>query len=278
LGSNSRWPTSFVNSDAQSGSREWNSAAYHRLSTPQVSWGKRVLSRLQLRGDERVLDAGCGTGRLTADLLEALPRGRVVGVDLSQNMLRSAREHLVQFGARVSLLACDLLHLPFQRAFDGIVSTAAFHWVLDHDQLFAGLRCALISGGWLEAQCGGGPNLVRLRERANALAATPKFACFFSGFHEPWLFEDAAAVAGTLRRAGFTEVETSVEPAPTVLDSAAQYEEFVRNIILHRHLENIPSRDLQAEFVATLTEQAATDDPAFSLDYWRLNLRGRSPL
>jgi len=262
----------------QSSSREWNSAVYHRLSAPQVSWGKRVLSRLRLRGDERVLDAGCGTGRLTFDLLEALPRGRVVGVDLSQNMLHSAHAHLLQFGARVNLLACDLLHLPFQRVFDGIVSTAAFHWVLDHDQLFTGLRRALIPGGWLEAQCGGGPNLVRLRERANALAATPKFARFFSAFREPWLYQDAAAAADALRRAGFTEVETSVEPAPTVLDSAAQYDEFVRNIILRLHLENIPSRDLRSEFIATLTERAATDNPAFSLDYWRLNLRGRTPL
>ena len=123
-----------------SSAREWNSAVYHRLSGPQVSWGKKVLSRLQLRGDEVVLDAGCGTGRLTAELLAALPRGRVVGVDLSQNMLGSAREHLAQFGTRVSLVACDLLHLPFDRGFDGVVSTAAFHWVLDHDQLFANLR------------------------------------------------------------------------------------------------------------------------------------------
>src|SRR5712672_3289987 len=98
--------------------REWNSSEYHRLSGPQVSWGKKVLSRLRLRGDEVVLDAGCGTGRLTADLLEVLPRGRVVGIDLSQNMLRSAREHLLaQFGSRVSLVVADLLDLPFIHAF-----------------------------------------------------------------------------------------------------------------------------------------------------------------
>src|SRR5450755_1511487 len=103
-------PHNAVRDQQQPCSREWNSAAYHRLSGPQVSWGKKVLARLRLRGDEVVLDAGCGTGRLTADLLESLPRGRVVGVDQSQNMLRSAREHLSpQFGSRVSLLACDLL-------------------------------------------------------------------------------------------------------------------------------------------------------------------------
>lgn len=250
---------------------------YHRLSGPQVSWGKKVLSRLQLRGDEVVLDAGCGTGRLTAELLDALPHGCVVGVDLSQNMLRFAREHLAsQFGTQVSLVACDFLHLPFISAFDVIVSTAAFHWVLDHDRLFTNLKQALIPGGWLEAQCGGGPNIVRLRERANALAATPRFAEFFSGFREPWLFEDAEGAAATLLRAGFVEVETSVEAALTVLEDAEHYREFVRNIILRRHLENLPTEELRSHFMERLTKQAAADDPPFCLDYWRLNLRGRA--
>lgn len=262
--------------DPQPSSREWNSAAYHRLSSPQVSWGKKVLARLRLRGDETVLDAGCGSGRLTADLLEALPRGHVVGVDLSQNMLRSAREHLAQFGARASLLACDLLHLPFEHAFDGIVSTAAFHWVLDHDRLFSNLRRALVPGGWLEAQCGGGPNLVALRNRANALAATEKFARFFAGFREPWLYQDAVGASEALQHAGFVGVETSVEPAPTLLDNAEQYNEFVHNVILRRHLENIPTEADRVEFMARLTQMAAADDPPFSLDYWRLNLRGRA--
>ena len=264
----------------QSQSREWNSSVYHRLSGPQVSWGKKVLSRLRLRGDEVVLDAGCGTGRLTAELLEVLPAGHVIGVDISQNMLQSAREHLLaQFGSRVSLglVAADLLDLPFRHAFDGIVSTAAFHWVLDHDRLFLGLRQALIPGGWIEAQCGRGPNLVSLRTRADGLAATAGFARFFAGFHEPWLYQDAKGAAGTLLRAGFVDVETSIEPAPTVLGDAQEYSEFVRNIILRRHLEQLPTEDLREEFMRNLTAQAAMDQPPFSLDYWRLNLRGRVP-
>ncbi len=257
--------------------RAWNSAVYHRLSAPQVSWGKKVLSRLRLRGDEVVLDAGCGTGRLTADLLEALPEGYVVGVDLSQSMLRTAREHLApQFRHRLSLVVCDFLRLPFEHAFDVIVSTAAFHWVLDHDQLFANLHNALLPGGWLEAQCGGGPVLARLRARADALAAAPQFAAHFFGFHEPWLFEDAEGAASTLKRAGFVEVEMSLESAPTLLEDADHYSEFIRNIIFRRHLENLPTEELRADFIESLTQQVAADDPPFLLDYWRLNLRGRA--
>jgi trans-aconitate 2-methyltransferase len=261
--------------DEQGPCREWNSSVYHRLSEPQVSWGRKVLSRLRLRGDERVLDAGCGTGRLTAELIEALPRGRVVAVDLSQNMLNAARQHLLaDFGGRLSLVAADLVHLPFKHAFDGIVSTAAFHWVLDHDQLFLGLRRTLRSGGWLHAQCGGSANLARLRQRVAELAQTPRYSPYLAQFEEPWFYADAAQAADILRRAGFVNVDTSLEGAPTVLESAQRYEEFVSNIILRTHLRQIPSKELRSKFVAELAEQAATDDPPYSLDYWRLNLSG----
>jgi trans-aconitate 2-methyltransferase len=148
--------------------------------------------------------------------------------------------------------------------------------VIDHDQLFRNLRDVLVPGGRLEAQCGGGPNVARLRARANALATTPTFARYFAGFREPWLYEDAHDAAQRLRNAGFVDVETSVEAAPTVLDDAAHYSEFVRNIVLRRHFENIPAAEERDQFMAILTQQAAQDDPPFVLDYWRLNLRGRA--
>ena len=174
--------------------REWNSTEYHRLSQPQVSWGKKVLGRLQLRGDELVLDAGAGTGRLTAELLQVLPRGRVVALDVSQNMARSAREFLQpQFGERVQVVAADLLDLPFSAAFHGIVSTAAFHWVLDHGRLFRGLFQSLRPGGWLQAQCGGDKNVARLTGRMDLLAASPKYAPFLGNFPSPWLYQTPEA-------------------------------------------------------------------------------------
>lgn len=183
------------------------------------------------------------------------------------------RQHLRRdLGKRLSLVEADLLHLPFEQAFDGIVSTAAFHWVLDHDQLFASLRRALRPGGWLHAQCGGGANLARLRQRVAELAQTSRYAPYLARFAEPWFYANADQAAEVLRRAGFVNVETSVEPAPTILDSAQQYEEFVSNIVLHTHLRQIPSEDLRSKFVAELTEQAAADVPPYSLDYWRLNL------
>jgi trans-aconitate 2-methyltransferase len=258
--------------------REWNASEYHRLSQPQVSWGKKVLSRLHLRGDELLLDAGCGTGRLTADLLQALPNGGVVALDISQNMSRSAREYLnPQFGVRAQVVTADLLHLPFAAAFDGIVSTAAFHWVLDHDCLFRGLYQVLRPRGWLQAQCGGGRNLARLRERMAALAKATKFAPFLASFPSPWLYQDAEGAAGTLQRAGFIEVQTNLEAASTILDDRRHYTEFVKTVIVRTHLERLPDTNVREQYVSALADQAALDDPPFLLDYWRLNLSARKP-
>ncbi|HEX3354371.1 MAG TPA: methyltransferase domain-containing protein [Terriglobales bacterium] len=258
--------------------REWNSSEYHRLSQPQVSWGKKVLSRLQLRGDEFVLDAGAGTGRLTADLLQALPRGRVVALDVSQNMSRTAREYLrPQFGGRVQMVTADLLNLPFRAAFDGIVSTAAFHWVLDHDRLFRGLLETLRPGGWLHAQCGGGENLARLGIRMADLAASAKYSPFLRDFPSPWLYQNAEDAAESLRRAGFVDVKTSLEAAPTLFDDRSHYSQFVKAVIVRTHLERLPGEKLREQYVSDLADQAEKDDPPFLLDYWRLNLSARKP-
>jgi trans-aconitate 2-methyltransferase len=259
-------------------SREWNAALYHQISAPQVSWGKKVLSRILLRSDETVLDAGCGTGRLTRDLLEALPRGRVVALDLSQNMLEAARAYLEpEFAGRVEFLCCDVLHLPVNQAFDGIFSTASFHWVRDHPRLFAGLFRVLRPGGWLCAQCGGARNLDRLLGRVQSLMDSPPYAQCFIGYESPWEYSDTDTAAQRLRTAGFEDVETSLEEAPTKFPNAEQFEQFVRSVILRNHLERLPAPELQSQFLAELTRQAASDDPPFLLDYWRLNLRGRRP-
>ena len=110
--------------------REWNATSYHRVSNPQFAWGMAVLARLVLRGDERVIDAGCGSGRLTSELLARLPRGRVVAVDRSRNMLEQARATLAPFGSRVRFVEVALPPIPVAGWADVVFSTATFHWVL----------------------------------------------------------------------------------------------------------------------------------------------------
>ena len=261
-----------------SASREWNSSAYHRLSQPQFGWGRKLLERIAVRGDETVLDIGCGTGRLTAELLERLPHGRVIAVDLSRNMLEKARDHLLpRFGGRVAFIEADMQALPFEQIADGVFSAAAFHWAPDHDRLFQGLFRALKPGGWIEAQCGGGPNLERIRHRVKAIIARPEFAPHFAAWANPWEYADPETTTGRMRRAGFVAVKTWLESSPAHLSGAEDFKEYLATVTLHRHLERLPTPELRDRFLSELAERAAEDDPPFVMDYWRLNITGKKP-
>lgn len=254
-------------------SADWNARSYHAVSDPQFAWGTRVLDTLALAGDELVMDAGCGTGRLTALLIARVPRGHVVAVDRSAAMVRVARETIGRDGSRATVALADVSRLPFRAAFDVVFSTATFHWVLDHDALFTGLHAALRPGGRLHAQCGGDRNLHRIHERADALRATPAFATFFHGWSDPWEFATAETTRARLERAGFVGVQTSVEEAPVVFGDAAAFAAFVTTVVLRPYLARLTDERLRNAFVDHIVELAAADAPQFELDYWRLNIR-----
>jgi len=257
--------------------REWDSDAYHRLSDPQYAWGLTVIERLKtlgLRGGEHILDAGCGTGRVTAELLKSFPGCRVTAVDASENMVADAAEHLVAFGDRATVRQLDLLELHEAGAFDLVFSTAVFHWIKDHDRLFANIFRALRAGGWLVAQCGGGPNLQRLRSRAQELTESAGFERYFKDWQRVWEYPDASTTAGRLARAGFSDVKTWLHEEPTPLHNAAVYHDFLATVTIHPYLERLPE-EMRESFLEPLVQQAEQDQPPFSLDYWRLNMVAR---
>lgn len=230
-----------------------------------------------LRGNETVLDVGCGTGRLTAELLERLPRGRVIAVDASESMLEEARKQLAKYGERVEFIAADALELKLESAADVVFSTATFHWILDHARLFRVLYRALRPGGRLEAQCGGGPNLAIIKARADELARAPRFRDFFRNFRQIWNYATPEETAERLRAAGFVAVETSLESTPTPFDSAETFRQFVAKVVLRPYLAAIGDEARRAEFLDELVRQAGADEPPWTLDYWRLNMRGSEP-
>jgi trans-aconitate 2-methyltransferase len=295
--------------------REWDASSYHRLSDPQFNWGRRVLARLSLRGDETVIDAGCGTARLTVELAALLPRGRVLAVDLSENMLHQARQtitaaktektgsvissedaavnerpgvgredaasesrnlHLSAKAAPTHLVCADLAALPFKEIADGIFSTAAFHWVGDHDALFRSLFTALKPGGWLVAQCGGGPNLLRLRQRTEVAMQLPEFSEYFRGWTPPQVYYDDRETAVRLRHAGFSDVATWLGSEDVRFPDSAVYREFLATVTLHAHLNRIPAPALRDRFLDRIIA-LAQQEPSLHLDYWRLNLHARKP-
>ena len=178
--------------------RSWDGAAYDRLSTPMERLGREVMDRLELRGDETVVDAGCGSGRLTELLRERVPDGRVIGVDQSASMIDAARERL---GPDVDLRVADLVELDLGGdTADVVFSTATFHWIADHEALFASLRGALRGGGRLVAQCGGVGNIAAVHAAANQAADEPALPPALRGLARPVELRDPAGDRAPPRR------------------------------------------------------------------------------
>ena len=248
--------------------REWDAATYDRIADPMTRWGAAVIDRLQLDGDERVLDAGCGSGRVTALLLERLPHGRVIAVDASRSMVDEARRRLGSLGDRVTYVVADLLDpLPIDAPVDGILSTATFHWITDHEGLFANLAAVLRSGGWLNAQCGGQGNIATVLDAASTVAA--RFG-LDPGWRGNKLFAGPDETRRRLEAAGFVDVETWLHPEPTPLAPGEPMETYLATIILRDHVRLVDEAE-QAAYIHAVAQAM----PRPEIDYVRLNIVAR---
>ena len=245
--------------------RDWDAGTYDRVSDVQVAWAQDVLARLPLRGDETVLDAGCGSGRVTAMLLERLPNGHVVAVDGSPSMVEKARAALKE---RATVLHSDLLDLELPEPVDAAFSNAVFHWVLDHERLFERLAAALKPGAPLIAQYGGERNVEHFLDVATQVAAEEPYARHLSGFQGPWNFTGPDYARAALEKAGFEDVETWLEPRTM---RPGEPRAFMRSVCLGAHLEHLPA-ELHDAFVRAVEERMG--DP-LEIDYVRLNISAR---
>jgi trans-aconitate 2-methyltransferase len=245
-----------------SGPLDWDAKTYDEVSDPQFSWGMEVLERLELSGDETVLDAGCGSGRVTAELAKRLPEGRVIAVDGSPAMIEQARERL---GEEASYLVTDLSELELAEPVDLIFSTATFHWILDHDRLFERLHEALAPGGRLVAQCGGEGNVMEHAKAIATVAVRPEFASHFGELAMMWNFAPPAPTRQRLLDAGFAEARCWLEPKPVTPERPL---EFTSTVTLGPHLARLPE-DLRRPFAEAVLDEA---EKPLTLDYVRLNI------
>ena len=248
-----------------SAARDWDAATYDRISDPQFAWALEQLDRLELKGDEVVLDAGCGSGRVTAELVDRVPRGRVYAVDAAPSMVEHAQARL---GSRATVSCQDVVELSLPEPVDAVFSNATFHWISDHDRLFAALQRALRPGGRLVAQCGGRGNIDAFRRLADEVAGEPPFATHFSGWRQPWNYAGDSETATRLTGAGFAEVSCWLEPKPVTLRDPRA---FVQTVCLVRHLDPLPEQ-LRERFVDRVLARAG--EPLV-LEYVRLNMTAR---
>jgi trans-aconitate 2-methyltransferase len=240
-------------------STPWDAETYDRASSPQQEWAAAVLERVagRLPKEATLLDVGCGTGRVTEELLELVPDGRVLAIDAAQEMVNLASERL---GDRARVWRQDVLDLVLDEPVDAVISTATLHWVTDHDRLWRRLAFALRPGGILEIQCGGEGNIERVRAVINAVVA--------DSFPElegwtPWVFAGPQETHASLEAVGFTNVRCWLEEQPTWPDDLA---EFVRSSILPAHMSRL-AEERRERFATAIIERLS--EP---LDYVRLNV------
>jgi len=238
---------------------DWDAATYDRLPIPMTGWGLEVLDRLRLHGDETVLDAGCGTGQVTEALRERLPRGHLIALDASPSMIAAAVERL---GAdRMTYLTHDLVDPIPVDPVDAILSTATFHWVPDHDLLFANLAAVLKPRGQFAAQCGGWGNLERVNAAAERAAGIDLLATkVYATPEETWTRMEAE---------GFVDIEAWLTEAPVELPPE-ELEPYLQTVILSGEVARRTPEDADEMVHAVALELG---EPA--IDYVRLNILAR---
>jgi trans-aconitate 2-methyltransferase len=252
--------------EQSTGGGDWDAVAYDRLSDPQLGWGTAVLERLALHGDETVLDAGCGSGRVTEKLLERLPGGRVVALDESSTMLSEARRRLAPTGERVVFVQADLLDLSARTLggdapVDAVFSTATFHWIRDHERLFANLASVLRPGGRLVAQCGGAGNI------ASLLAIVRGLGVERAGV---WNYASPQDTRTRLESAGFEDIHVWLHDEPTAFAGTEQLTDYLETVCLRQSVGSMP-----AERRTQLLRDVVSAMPDRVIDYVRLNIDAR---
>lgn len=248
--------------------RTWDAATYDRISESMERFGRQVIARMELDGGETVLDAGCGSGRVTAALVDALPRGRVVAVDSAASMVETARRRL---DGRADVRLGDLLDLDagLREAADAVLCTATLHWIEDHDAAFAQLRRVLRPGGRLAGQCGGEGNVERIRAAAGRVGARAPFAEHLAGWPGPWHFPGAEATRERLLAAGFSAARCWVESAPYEPEDPREY---IANMVIGPHRERLPEA-LREPYADAVMDELG---PSPAVDYVRLNFDARA--
>ncbi len=246
---------------------DWDAQAYHRVSDMQLAGGKRFLDGLELAGDEVVLDAGCGTGRVTKLLVERIPRGRVIAVDASPSMVEIARETL---GESADVRGADLTALDLGEPVDFVFSTSVFHWILDHEALFASLHGELRPGGRLAAHFGGAGNVSELRSSIRSPARRAPFAEYLRGYEHPWLFATPEETRARLQTAGFDVVRCDAEVKTLRLEEPREWH---RTVGVPVQLARLPE-ELREPYLEAVLEQLP--DPG-KMRFVRLNVEARKP-
>jgi trans-aconitate methyltransferase len=252
----------------------WDAQTYDKVSSVQEGWGLGVLQRRKWKGDEVVLDAGCGSGRPTLALAAKVPKGIVYAVDMDPNMVRQAQANLRDCN-NVQVMQSDIARVKLSAKVDVVFSNAVLHWIADHRAVFANFAGLLKDGGELLAQCGGQGNLESAIAILDRVALSNPFRQYFlTGWKNPWNFAAPGDTEKLLHEAGFTNAKAELAAAPVAFAGRGQFSAFVRTAVVRAHLARLPTAAHQDRFLEAYLDEYERQPPQkkWLLDYVRLNI------
>lgn len=251
----------------------WDAETYDRIGTPMRRWAQQVIEDLDLRGDETVLDAGCGSGSVTFDLLNNLPTGKIYAVDSSPQMIEQLTGSVADRGVtNVFPILASLTDFKLPESVDVVFSNAVLHWIPDDDGLFGCLARATKNGGRLRAQCGGGGNIVRLMAATHDVEARDPYRQHIPEPIDARKYRSPDDVALAMSRNGWTNAKASLFESPVVFDDEDSAVLYLRTIILQQQVAILPV-DLGDHFLRDVIREVVQRHGApFVADYVRLDI------
>ncbi len=242
----------------------WDARTYDQVSRlVQYRWGQQVLEWRKWRGDEIVMDAGCGSGLLTRRLAKRVPRGKVYAVDIDSNMIKRAKNNL-QFFDNVEIIQSSFTDIRIRRKLDVVFSNSALHWIQDHRKVFQKFWEMLNpinvssenndisissndnnnseSNGQLLIQCGGDGNLQRIISMLERITHLDQFKEYFTDWKQPWYFAKPDDTYKLLQETGYVNARVFSSSDQVILPNRRVYSKFVKTVVLKSYLEHL-SRD-----------------------------------
>lgn len=255
----------------------WDAETYDAVSGTQEKWAKTIINTRKWTGKENLLDAGCGSGRVTRILSKVITKGKIYAIDNDSNMVKKAKENLLGI-ENVEVLEADLLDIGpslIPLKFDVVFSNAVLHWISDHRQVFRNFNDLLNENGVLLIQCGGYGNLQRAIEIFDKAKALPEFSNYFTRWKNEWTFAKPMDTKNILKELGYREANVYLADAPIAFDSKGDYSVYLKTVILGPYLKHLPSEEIRVKFVdaiIALVEKHRSNPKQWTLDYVRLNI------
>jgi len=261
---------------------DWDALTYDNISDVIESWGLDLIERLNWKGNEIVLDAGCGSGRLTKIISTKLPKGKVFAVDLDSSMIKLANERLGII-SNVKFIQSNICDIELQDKIDVIFSNAVLHWISNHRKVFEHFWQILKPNGQLSIQCGGYGNLTKTLYVFNKVRKSLEFCNYFcnrkgeSIWNEPWYFAKAEDTEKILKEIGFKNIEVSLENKVAKFHDKEDYFIFIKTIVLRPYLEYLSNDKLKNMFAKAVVHEIETNfkELQWKLDYVRLNIHAK---